>query len=207
MLIKPLLTGILETALNQYLSLDEDAGLFLQPLAGKVIAITIEPFQETLYLCPAEDKIQVLEQFLGDVDTQLTGSLTAFGLLGLNAHSMQSVLDGQIKISGDTRVGQQFQQLFKNLDIDMEESLSKITGDVIAHKIGNLFRSGKSWTQQSIETFRQNLEEFLQEETRDLPAKPEAEIFYRQVDELRSDFDRLQARIDRLQQAANTSLK
>ncbi len=207
MLIKPLLAGILETALNQYLSLDEDAGLFLQPLAGKVIAITIEPFQETLYLCPAEDKIQVLEQFLGDVDTHLTGSLTAFGLLGLNAHSMQSVLDGQIKISGDTRIGQQFQQLFKNLDIDMEEPLSKITGDVIAHKIGNLFRSGKSWTQQSIETFRQNLEEFLQEETRDLPAKPEAEIFYRQVDELRSDFDRLQARIDRLQQAANTSLK
>ncbi len=207
MLIKPLLAGILETALNQYLSLDEDAGLFLQPLAGRVIAITIEPFQETLYLCPAEDKIQVLEQFLGDVDTQLTGSLTAFGLLGLNAHSMQSVLDGQIKISGDTRVGLQFQQLFKNLDIDMEEPLSKITGDVIAHKIGNLFRSGKSWTQQSIETFRQNLEEFLQEETRDLPAKPEAEIFYRQVDELRSDFDRLQARIDRLQQAANTSLK
>ena len=207
MLIKPLLAGILETALNQYLSLDEDAGLFLQPLAGRVIAITIEPFQETLYLCPAEDKIQVLEQFLGDVDTQLTGSLTAFGLLGLNAHSMQSVLDGQIKISGDTRVGLQFQQLFKNLDIDMEEPLSKITGDVIAHKIGNLFRSGKSWTQQSIETFRQNLEEFLQEETRDLPAKPEAEIFYRQVDELRSDFDRLQARINRLQQAANTSLK
>ncbi len=207
MLIKPLLAGILETALNQYLSLDEDADLFLQPLSGKVIAITIEPFQETLYLCPAEDKIQVLEQFLGDVDTQLTGSLTAFGLLGLNAHSMQSVLDGQIKISGDTRVGQQFQQLFKNLDIDLEEPLAKITGDVIAHKIGNLFRSGKNWTLQSIETFRQNLEEFLQEETRDLPAKAEAEIFYRQVDELRSDFDRLQARIDRLQQTADTYLK
>jgi ubiquinone biosynthesis protein UbiJ len=39
----------------------------------------------------------------------------------------------------------------------------------------------------------------LQEETRDLPAVPEAELFYAEVDELRTDFDRLQSRIERLE--------
>ncbi|MFZ2311020.1 MAG: sterol-binding protein, partial [Methylobacter sp.] len=56
----------------------------------------------------------------------------------------------------------------------------------------------QSWGKDSIETFRLNAAEFLQEETRDLPAGPEADIFYAQVDQLRTDFDRLQNRIDRL---------
>jgi ubiquinone biosynthesis protein UbiJ len=72
---------------------------------------------------------------------------------------------------------------------------------VIAHQIGNFFRAGTRWTRESIRTFELNLGEFLQEETRDLPAVPEAEIFYRQVDELRADFDRLNSRIERLENA------
>jgi len=43
----------------------------------------------------------------------------------------------------------------------------------------------------------------LQEETRDLPAVPEMDIFYRQIDELRTDFDRLQSRIERLENTLN----
>ncbi len=196
MLIKPILTGVLETALNRYLALDEDATVFLQPLSGKVIAITIQPFAETVFFCPTENSIQVLEDYVGDVDTRIEGSLSALGLTLLAADTLQT--EDKLKIEGDTHSGHQFQQLFKKLDIDLEEQLAKLTGDVIAHKIGTLFRSGKSWSQQTLETFRLNLEEFLQEESRDLPAIAEAEIFYQQVDVLRSDVDRLEARIKRL---------
>ena len=41
MVIKPLLMSALETALNKYLALDQNSGVFLAPLAGKVIAVTI----------------------------------------------------------------------------------------------------------------------------------------------------------------------
>ncbi len=196
MLIKPLLTGLLETALNQYLALDEDAPVFLQPLSGKVIAINILPFDETLYLCPAEDRIQILEQYIGEVDTTISGSLTALGFSLAAPDNASS--ETRIRIEGDTHTGHKFQQLFKQLDIDLEEKLANVTGDVLAHKIGQLFRSGRDWTRQSVETFRLNLEEFLQEETRDLPATAEAEIFYQQVDDLRNDVERLQSRIERL---------
>lgn len=199
MIIKPILTGVLETALNQYLALDEDVGAFLRPLAGKVIAVTIEPFNETLYLCPTESKIQLLESYQGEVDTTISGSLTALGLMGLNASSMRSVFSGDVRIEGDTETGRKFQRLFEQLDIDLEEKLSHVTGDILAHKIGNLFRSGRDWSKQSLETFRLNLEEFLQEETREVPAKTEADMLFRQVDDLRSDFDRLEARVNRLQ--------
>ncbi|WP_031434604.1 ubiquinone biosynthesis accessory factor UbiJ [Methylomarinum vadi] len=199
MIIKPIFAGILETALNQYLALDEDVELFLAPLSGKVIAVTIEPYGETLYLCPSEHIIQVLESYQGRIDTTISGTLPALGMMSLDASSIRSVFSGEVRIEGDTHTGHKFQRLFQQLDIDLEEQLSRFTGDIIAHKIGNLFRSGRDWSKQTLETFRLNLEEFLQEETRQLPAKAEADIFFRQVDELRSDYDRLEARLERLQ--------
>ena len=198
MLIKPLLTSALETALNQYLSLDEDVSLFLTPMAGKVIAINIQPFNEMLYFCPTTDKIQLLEHYGSEVDATISGTLSALGLMGLSSTPMRSIFSGEVKIEGDTHVAHKFQQLFDKLDIDLEEKLSQFTGDIIAHKIGKLFRTSQNWTAETIETFKLNSKEFLQEETRDLPAEPEADIFYHQVDKLRSDFDRLTARIEQL---------
>lgn len=198
MIIKPLLTRALETAINQYLSLDTDVSLFLSPLVGKVIAIHIEPFDELLYLCPTHDKIQILENYVGDVDVTMRGSLSAFSAMGLSSTPMRSIFSGDVKIEGDTDVAHHFQQLFEKLDVDFEEILSHITGDIIAHKVGNFFRSGQQWTEESVNTFKLNSKEFLQEETKDLPAAPEADLFYQQVDDIRSDFDRLLARVNQL---------
>lgn len=198
MTVKPLLIGALEAALNQYLALDQDSGYFLTPLAGKVIAVTVQPFDDTIYLCPTTDSIQCLDQFPGQPDTRLSGSLWALGLMGLSSTPMRSVFSGEVTIEGDMQTGRKFQELFEKLDIDLEEKLSQFTGDIIAHKVANFFRAGQNWGKDSLETFRLNAKEFLQEETRDLPAAPEADIFYAQVDELRGDFDRLQSRIERL---------
>jgi ubiquinone biosynthesis protein UbiJ len=198
-MIKPLLVNALETALTHYLSLDEDVSLFLTPLAGKVIAINVLPFNETLYLCPTTNTIQLLEYYAEEVDATISGTLSALGLMGLSSTPMRAIFSGEVKIEGDIHLAHQFQQLFQKLDIDLEEKLSHYTGDIIAHKIGNLFRTGFNWTEESITTFKLNSKEFLQQETRDLPAEAEANIFYQKVDEIRSDFDRLSARIDQLE--------
>jgi len=198
MALKPLLMAALESALNRYLRLDLDVGELLTPLAGKVIGLTVEPFGETVYLCPTTDAIQVLDAYPEPPDTRITGSLWSLGLMGISAKPMRSVFSGEVRIEGDASTGRQFQALFDKLNIDLEEKLAQVTGDVIAHQIGNFFRSGSRWTRQSLRTFELNLSEFLQEETRDLPAGPEADIFYRHVDALRADFDRLNCRIERL---------
>ena len=199
MVIKPLLMGALEAALNKYIGLDQNSGVFLAPLAGKVIAVTITPFNETLYLCPTTDSIQLLDQFPGQPDTRLSGSLPALGLMGLSAKPMRSIFSGEVTIEGDMHTGRKFQELFAKLDIDLERQLARYTGDSMARNISRFFRAGQDWSKESIETFRLNAAEFLQEETRDLPAGPEADIFYVQVDELRTDFDRLQSRVERLE--------
>jgi ubiquinone biosynthesis protein UbiJ len=205
MLIKPLFISALETALNRYLALDKNSRSFLAPLAGKVIAITIQPFAETIYLCPAADTIQCLDYSPEPPDTRITGSLWSLGLMGLSAKPMRSIFSGSVKIEGDTQTGRKFQELFAKLDINPEAKLARYTGDRFAHSVGRFFRSGRDWSKDSLETFRLNVSEFLQEETRDLPAGPEIDIYYRQVDELRTDFDRLQSRVERLEKALQKS--
>jgi ubiquinone biosynthesis protein UbiJ len=199
MIIKPLLIGVFETAINSYLALDENSHHLLAPLVGKIIAITIQPFNETIYLCPANDSVQCLDVSPEQPDTRISGSPWALGLMSLSSKPMRSIFSGDVKIEGDTHTARKFQDLFAKLDIDLESKLARYAGDQLAQTIGQFFRSGQDWGKDSIETFRLNVSEFLQEESRDLPAVPEIEIFYRQVDTLRSDCDRLQSRIERLE--------
>ena len=198
MTIKPLIINAFETALNKYLSLDEDVGIFLQPLAGKIIAVNIQPFNETIYLCPTSQGMQIIDFYEGDIDTTLTGTLAALGLMGLSSTPARSFFSGEVLIEGDLKIGQQFQKLFEQLDIDIEEQLSHITGDVIAHKIGNFFLSANQWQQESLETAQLNIREFLQDETQDLPPAPEINMLSENIDQLKEDCERLEARLKRL---------
>lgn len=198
MLIKPLFTAALESALNRYLSLDDHIDDYLAGLSGKVIALRIDSPATTLYLCPAADRIQILENFEGQADAELSGSLAALGFMGLSATPMRSLYKGEVRMAGDVQLAGKLQRLFSKLDINLEGKLARYTGQAFAARLGNLFRDGRDWTRHSLESFRLNLEEFLQEETRDLPAKPEAELLFQQIDDLRNDSVRLDARIERL---------
>ncbi len=203
--IKPLLISLLEPAINQYLSLDDNASNLLSPIAGKVVAIEISSFNQTLYLCPTATRLQILETYNDTVDAKISGSLSALGLMGLSATPMRSLFQGDVRIEGDTQVAHKFQSLFAKLEINLEAKLARYTGESFAQQFGSLFRNSRNWSQQSLTSFKLNLQEFLQEETRDLPAKPEADELFQQIDISRSDFDRLNARIDRLQNSLNSS--
>jgi len=198
-MLKPLFIATLEGALNRYLALDDNLEQYLRPMAGKVIALHISSFDSNLYLCPTVNSIQVLESYPGSADATLSGSLSALGLMGLSAAPMRSLFKGEVRIEGDTQLARRLQRLFEKLDINLESKIARYTGDAFAQRLTKLFRSSRDWTQHSLTTFRLNLEEFLQEETRELPAKSEAELVFRDIDTCRSDCDRLSARLDRLE--------
>ena len=189
----------LETALNQYLALAINRDELLNGLDGKTIAVTVQPFNETLYLCPTHDAIQLLSDTLKPADTHLTGSLFAFGMMGLSTQPMRSIFSGAVTIEGDMRTGRKLQELLAKLELDIEPKLAQLTGVAAAKRLVSLFNDSRAWGEDTVESLRLNLSEFLQEETRQFPAAGEIAIFYRQVDTLRSDYDRLQSRIERLE--------
>ena len=112
---------------------------------------------------------------------------------------MWSIFTGDVKISGDMAVGRDFQRLFKQLDPDFEERLSYYTGDVAAHQLGSVVRRSYHYKRDALKTLQLNVTEFLQDEAQDTPSGPEVDVFFKQVDDLRSGLDRMVLRINRLQ--------
>lgn len=198
-LLAGVLAGTLETAIGRYLALDPNARDLLTPMAGKLIGLQFEPIGATLYLCPTERGVQVLTEASTPPDVTLSGSVGAFARLGLGGAAEDSLFAGEIVMDGDHNLARRFQALFRKLDIDWQGHLARLTGDRLAALSLDFLRSGADWTRDSVATFGTNLAEFWQEESRELPAPPETEAFYAEVDTLRADRDRLEARIQRLE--------
>ena len=201
MLARVVVLSILENAISRFMALDPDASRLLKPISGKVIAIRFKYPDWVFYLSPSDSSIQLLEAFEGRPDTTLIGTPLAFLRLGLSKNPVGELFAGTVTIEGDLPTGRKFQSVFKRLDIDWEEPLARLTGAVAAHQIGNWLRGGMRWGRESAEALRLNLAEYLQEEHRDLPAACECDEWFMEVDTLRADADRLEARIQRL--AAN----
>ena len=91
--------------------------------------------------------------------------------------------------------------ILDELDIDWEEQLSRLTGDVVAHQLGNLARRGRHVLRHGLNTLEQDIGEYLQEELRVLPTRIETENFSSDVTRISMDVERLAARVKRLQAA------
>jgi ubiquinone biosynthesis protein UbiJ len=193
-----LLAGTLERAIDAYLALAPNRRQLLAPLVGKVIAVRLRPFGGALYFCPTESSLAVLSEIAGVPDALLSGSLPAFVHLRLGRSVAESLAAGEIELEGDSDTARRFQNLFDHLDIGWEAHLARYTGAGFASTALTLLRSGAAWSRDTAATFRTNLAEFWQEETRELPAHPEADALFAAIDTLRADFDRLEARFKRL---------
>ncbi|MCK4494292.1 MAG: sterol-binding protein, partial [Methylococcales bacterium] len=105
----------------------------------------------------------------------------------------------KINITGNQEIGEAFKQLFTQHEFNLEEKIASLTGDEIAGTLKNLFQSGQAWQQETVETFKLNVAEFLQEETRDVPALAEADIVYQYITQLSQAVDAIEKRITLLQ--------
>ncbi len=189
---------LLETALNVFLRLDSDAAEQLDTLFGKVIQLKVRGLGVDLYIVPAASQVRVQCDYAGEADTIITGSPSGFLRQGISAMSGDTTR-GDLDIQGDTEAGQRFQQILSRVEFDWEEALAKRLGDIPAHQMGNLLRGLTGWLRGASESTRLDVSEYLQEETRVTPGRLELEGFLNDADTLRSDVDRLEARLQRLE--------
>lgn len=171
-------------------------------LAGRTVALELREFGAPLYLRPHAGGIEVFNHWRGEPDVQIQGTIPA--LLFANLRREPGTPAG-IRIAGDAGIGQEFQRLIRLLDIDWEDRLSRFVGGTAAHRIGRSLRGFSDFARQGAWRFGENLREYLQEETRDLPLRREVEAFNSAVDILRADIDRLDARVQRLFRRASQS--
>jgi ubiquinone biosynthesis protein UbiJ len=198
-LFPELFAGLLGEAFERFLKLDPHSPTYLAPLSGKVINIHLTPFDLQLFICPGENSMEILPSFEGKPDVTLSGSPLAFARMGLSANPRRALFSGDVIIEGDMTTARRFQSLFERLDIDWESLLARFAGPGIAARLIGDWRSTYDWGRDTLDTWEMNLAEYWQEESRELPAEAEAGVFYEDVDTLRADYDRLEARVLRLE--------
>lgn len=197
--LSTLAVAALEDALNRYLDLDPDTQAQLATLHGRVIGLEVLGLGLTLYFAPAPHRLQLLSSFEGTPTCRLRGAPLALARLGRGSGA-QGLFGGDVTIEGDTETAHRFGEILAALDVDWEEQLSRLTGDVAAHQIGQFARSGAAWARNSHRSLEQDLGEYLKEEGRLLPTRFEVDAFMEAVDRTRDDVERLEARISRLLQ-------
>lgn len=196
MTIRDLAIEGLEQAINRILTLDPAACGRLAALHGRVIRIALRGTGIELNFVPGHDgRLQLLGSIEGETDCTLSGSPVDLIRASDQTEGAAQLFAGHVSIDGDTGIAQRFSEALAGIDIDWEEQLSRLTGDIAAHEIGRGVRVAQREGARIGRSARDSLSEYLTEEARLLPHALEVEDFLTDVDTLRDDVERLAARI------------
>jgi len=198
-LVKTSLSKLFETLLNQAIQLDDQQGQAFAACDEKVIQLTLTDFAQTFFLIyqvppDGHGRFSVQNHLMGSPDCHLTFSCNDW---------IQN--QPACQISGDEAVAQSFIEAVKTLEIDWEEQLSKLTGDLIAFKVGSTIRQGQKTSREAKQKIGETLKEYLQFEIEVLPTHSQINRFTQKVQQTTQAVDRLAERIERLQKTAPTS--
>ena len=186
----------IERSLNALIGLDPDATAKLAMLHGRTIRIDLKGADVVLDLVPGHDgRIRVAGSIEGEPDATLSGSPIDLLRASDRQDGYAQLFGGKVRIDGDTALAQRFSDALGGLDIDWEEQLSHLTGDIAAHEIGRGVRAAQRESRRLANSAGDNLSDYLTEEARLLPHRYEVDEFLDQVDTLRDDVERIEARI------------
>ena len=180
--------------LNRQIQSKTPARELCAELRDRVFAMRVTNSALAMYIIVGPDQIFLASEYGDEPDVIISGSLLA--LARLAAPDGDTVVRGDaVELSGDVILARKFQSLLRYARPDLEEELSGLVGDAAAHGIGEFVRSVSQWGREAGSTLQQNVSEYLQEESRSVPSRYEAEVFRGQVDVLRDDVARFEARM------------
>ncbi|MEO9947469.1 MAG: SCP2 sterol-binding domain-containing protein [Paraglaciecola sp.] len=207
--IAQLLTSGVELGFNQLLKLDSDSQARLAKLNGKSLQVSVKELPFPL-LFNFSEQVEVGAVIESNEHNQAPDCLIELDINTLpklqdSSQLTQLIQQKKLSLIGDIYIAQTFGDLIKELDIDWEEQLSKYTGDVVAHQTFSSAKSLLSQAKQELEKAATSIGNRMTQADA-VAVKPiEMALFSDQVSDLRSDTERLQARLQRLEKSLDDS--
>jgi ubiquinone biosynthesis protein UbiJ len=183
--------------LNRNIRATTPARELCEKLAGTVVAVRVRDTALAAWFIVHDDSLELATDTDHEPDVLISGSLLTLARMA-GVSGVSAVRDGSLELTGDPILAQDFQQLLSYAKPDLEEELSGVVGDAAAHRLGEIARGVSNWGRKARATMGENIREYLQEESRDVPSRYEVDRFTTKVSALRDDVDRLEARIKRL---------
>lgn len=187
----------LEAAINKILQYDPATRQRVQQLQGRSLSVEITEFGASICVLFEADRVGI-SAFADNPDTRLKGSLPA--LIRLARSENTNLAEAGVSASGDIELLVAVRRIISDLEFDWEEAINDRLGDLTGHQLAQGVRGQLQWLRERGNAGRRLLGEFLTEELRAVPSAAELQYFNDQVDDLRLECDRLQARVQRLSQ-------
>lgn len=197
-----LITSGLERALNQYIKLDPHSAALLKKLDSKQLQVTINelPFSLVFVFSQRIDLLARDKQSENDpTDCHITLSFSTLDKLRDTSQLTRLIQSGELSLDGDIHVAQYFSQMLKEIDVDWEDQLSRYTGDVVAHSVFEVGTQVLNKIKTKANAIALTLRDGALEEKNVVAHPYMVEDFCQQVNEMRSQTDRLEARLQQLE--------
>jgi ubiquinone biosynthesis protein UbiJ len=144
---------------------------------------------------------------LSAIDTQTLGIQADATITG-NAENLLSLLtkksdqralaDAAIDISGDATLVKDLHVTIESLDVDWQDYLAPILGDVLSNELGEIQSNARDWSKSTGTSMHRDVRDYLSEEARLVPSELEVDSFSNRLDQLRLSIDRVAAKTELL---------
>ncbi|EIU7747499.1 TPA: SCP2 domain-containing protein [Vibrio vulnificus] len=198
---EPLITAVIETSLNVLVKDNPDLEKRLLRLKGQVIQVHLQELNKTLTFIFSQ-QIDVLANYEGQPDCYLSLKLAVLPELREQANITKLIKQDKLILEGDIQLAQKFAQLITDAKPDIEEWVSRVTGDVVAHSLAQGIKNVGGFVGRQAKKQQHHLAQVITEEWRLAPGPLEVAYFCDQVDEVKSDLARLEARLQKLLEKA-----
>jgi ubiquinone biosynthesis protein UbiJ len=178
-------------AINHLLRREAWARERLIPFAGRTVRLAVPPATIILAV-KASGEVAGAESLEPDA----TITVPAASMLDLLRDPTSAA--SKAEVSGDAEFAQAIAYLFTHLRWDVEEDMSKVVGDVAAHRIAQFGRAAAQLPGQVADSLSRSFAAYLRDERQAVPTRGEVASFNLAVDALRDDVARLEKRLNNL---------
>lgn len=187
----------IEKILNGLASHDPHIVAQLRDFDGKAIEINSHSpgFSICIIFDEGHIKLSAIDSasLMCEPDASIAGKAEDLLELLLSRQESRALANTAISITGDAVLVQELYNVLGNLDLDWEDYLSPILGDILSNEVGKFSRKAKSLSKSANSSMQRNLHDYLVEETRAVPPREELDSFSDDLDHLRLNIDRAAA--------------
>ena len=193
----------IETVIAKAVELSPGAQNRLKQLHPLTIEIhCTQPELETFVSVEEDGGIQIASYRETKATVSIEGTWRDFSRVTTASDPAAALINGDVKISGDTPPLMQLQTIVGDLDIDWEAPIVNAIGPVFGHQLAEVIRAITRTSGTTHRRLKRQLSAFILEEGRLSPPKPELDPFFTAVDDLVLRTDRIESRLKRIKKRA-----
>jgi ubiquinone biosynthesis accessory factor UbiJ len=180
-------------AINRFLRTHDAWALeTLKPHAGKTALISSPPFEARMTVTEGGELWAADPEAVPDVVVRLNPGVV------LRFLARDEVAWNAAEVTGDVQFAAAIDHVRRNVRWDFEESLSRVVGDIAAHRIAGVAREADRWGRAAVVNLGHAVAEYAVHEQPMLASARAIEEFNQEVDEVRDHAARLEKRLELL---------